>query len=372
MSRLLAASERWFRLLQHLYPRDFRDEMGQAQVETYMDCARGGRHSLWALWIRALTEAPWNGAAERLRPAASWRRPGDWGRDIELAGRRLARSPVFAVTAIGTLTAGLGLFAVAYTVVQRVLLDPMPYKNPGDLYYVWRDYGPISHVKRGALAGTDIAELQKSSPVIESVSALQPYLGGIFALREGGEPMEIAVTRVSPNFFDLLSLTPVLGRRFAPDEVGPGRQVMILTHDFWNRLGADTEIAGKEVRFQGRPFTVVGVLGPDFHFVRNNPAAPPQRVEAFTSFEFHVAETNLRQGGYAGLIRARRGASPEQVAIAVKAAGRAIDERDFAGRGLQLYPVELKADVISRIQPALVVLGAAGLVLLIMLMVNLA
>ena len=75
---------------------------------------------------------------------------------------------------------------------------------------------------------------------------------------------------------------------------------------------------------------------------------------------------------YAALIRARRGASPEAVAAAVDAVGRAIDARDFNGRGLKLYPVGLKADVVSRIRPALVVLGAAGLVLVLMLMVNLA
>ena len=75
---------------------------------------------------------------------------------------------------------------------------------------------------------------------------------------------------------------------------------------------------------------------------------------------------------YAALIRARRGASPEAVAAAVDAVGRAIDARDFNGRGLKLYPVGLKADLVSRIRPALVVLGAAGVVLVLMLMVNLA
>jgi putative ABC transport system permease protein len=85
-----------------------------------------------------------------------------------------------------------------------------------------------------------------------------------------------------------------------------------------------------------------------------------------------LARTDPRDGGYAGIIRARHGASPEAVAAAVNAVGRAIDARDFNGRGLKLYPVGLKADVISRIRPALVVLGAAGLVLVVMLMVNLA
>jgi predicted permease len=377
-NRMLGASELWFRLLQSLYPPDFRDEMGSAVVEAYMDRARdawrkGGTFRVAALWLRAFADSLRNGAAERVRPAAWWRRSGNWGRDIELVGRRLVRSPVFAATTIGTLTIGLGMFAVVYTAVQKVLIAPMPYKDPGDLYYVWRDYGAIADVKRGALAGTDIVELQKGAAFVEEAAGLQPFLGGIFSLREGGEAMEVAVTRTSTNFCHLLGVAPALGRSFAPDEVGPGRgQVMLLTDHLWKRLGANPGIVGTDVRLQGRPFRVIGVLPPDFSFLRNEPAAAPQRVDAFTPFEEDIARANPTFGGFAGLIRARRGASPGVVANAVDAIGRVIDERDFHRRGLKLYPVGLKADVTSRIRPALVVLGAAGVVLVFMLTMNLA
>jgi putative ABC transport system permease protein len=184
--------------------------------------------------------------------------------------------------------------------------------------------------------------------------------------------MEIAVTRTSPNLFDVLGVAPALGRGFAADEVGPGReQVMVLTHGLWTRLGADPNIVGSDVRLQGRPFRVIGVLPPEFTFVRNEPAGPPQHVDAYIPFAVHLAETNA-SGAYSALIRARRGAAPDAVAAAVAAVGRTIDARDFTGRGLTLYPVGLKADVVSRIRPALVVLGAAALLLVFMLMVNLA
>src|SRR5207248_6636009 len=130
------------------------------------------------------------------------------------------------------------------------------YKDPGELYYVWRDYGPITDLKRAALAGTDIVELQKGNAAIQDAAGLQPFLGGIFSLREGADPMEIAVTRASSNLFHLLGVAPALGRAFAPDEAGPGREpVIVLTHHFWNRLGADPGILGRDVRLQGRPFT---------------------------------------------------------------------------------------------------------------------
>src|SRR5687767_9247271 len=333
-NRLLDISERWFGFVQRLYPPDFRDEMGNALVEAYMDRARdrlenGGKIRLAGLWLRALADALRNGPAERARPAAAWRRGGNWGRDIELVRRRLARSPFFAATTIGTLTIGLGMFAVVYTAVQKVLIAPMPYREPGDLYYVWRDYGPITDLKRGALGGTDIAELQKTNAVIEDAVGLQRFLGGIFSVREGGDPMEIAVTRTSPNLFDVLGVAPALGRGFAPDEVGPGReQVMVLTHGLWNRLGADPGIVGSDVRLQGRPFRVIGVLPPTFTFVRNEPAGPPQPVDAYIPFAVRLAESNARNGAYAAFIRARRGASPDAVAAAVDTVGRTIDARD--------------------------------------------
>jgi putative ABC transport system permease protein len=319
--------------------------------------------------VKEVTREMWGWAS--LEPL--WRHVGNWGRDVELVRRRLARAPLFAATTIGTLAIGLAMFAVVYTAVQKVLLDPMPYQNPGDLYYVWRDYGATADIKRGSVAGTDILELQKANSVIEAAAGLQPMLGGIFSLREGAEPMEIAVTRATPNLFQLLGVAPALGRGFAPDEIGRGReQVMVLTHHLWQRLGADPGIVGSDVRLQGRPFTVIGVLPPDFTFVRNDAAAPPQRVDAYIPFAVNLAETKPQNGGYAGLIRARRGTAPGAVAAAVDSVGRIIDARDFSGRGVKLYPVGLKADVISRIRPALVVLGAAGLVLVFMLMLNLA
>lgn len=375
---LLRTSERWFHILQRFYPPDFRDEMGDALVDAYMDRAadaleQGGTTRVVALWLRAFADSLRNGVAERIRPAASWRRAGNWGRDVELVRRRVMRSPVFAVTTIGTLTIGLGMFAVVYTAVQRVLIDPMPYTAPGDLYYVWRDYGPLADVSRGGLAGTDIVELQKGSAVIEGAAGLQPMLGGIFSLGEDAMAMEIAVTQVSPHLFELLGVAPALGRGFTPEEAGRGRsQVIVLTHHLWNRLGANPDVIGTSVRLQGRVHTVVGVMPRDFTFVRNEPTAPPQRVDAYIPFEVDLATTSPTNSTYSAIIRGRRGALPEAVADAVGAVGRAVDTRDFGGRGLRLYPVGLKADVVSRIAPALVALGIAGVVLVLMLMVNLA
>jgi putative ABC transport system permease protein len=375
--RLVNLSERWFRLLERLYPPDFRDEMGQSVVEAYRDRARealdrGGPMRLAGLWVRALVDSRRNGPGERLRPAVAWRRSGNWGRDAELALRRLLRAPALVFGVVATLSVGLGLFAVVYTVVQKILIERMPYKDPDDLYFVWRDYGPIFELKRGWLGGPDIAELQKAGGAIESVSGVRRQLA-TFAPRENGDPTEIALLMASPNLFELLGVEPMLGRGFAQTEVGPGRpDVIVLTHDLWTRLGADRAILGTDVRVNGQPFTVIGVMPPAFRFAQHSSLGQPLPVEAVATFNFHLAEVNPNAGSYAGVLRARRGTAPEAVSAAVDAVGRTIDARSFRSRGLRLYPVGLKADLVSAVRPALVAVGVAGVLLVLVLMVNLA
>ena len=372
---LLKLSERWFMVLLRLYPRDFRDELGRSFVETYRDKARAalkqqGVVGLAGVWLRALRDALRSGPGERVQPASAWRSRG-WGRDAELAMRRLRRAPGFVAAMIGTLTVGLGAFAIVFTVVQQILIAPMPYKDPDDLYFVWRDYGPLLDLKRGWLAGTDVTELQKSS-VVEYAAALGRQLT-TFAVREGADPIEISVMTTSPNLFDLLGVQPALGRGFRPEEVGPKRPpVVVLTHDLWNRLGADAGILGTDVRLNGQPFTVIGVMPRHFAFMRNASLGPPQRADAYIPLNVNLADTNPNGGSYAGLIRVRRGTSPEQAAAAVDAVGRAVDARDFKARGLRLHSIGLKADLVSEVRPALVVLGASGVFLVLVLMVNLA
>lgn len=365
--RWTAASERWFTQLLRLYPADFRDTMGEALVEAYRDRARealsrGGILPLAGVWLRALMDAIRNGIGERTTPAVSWRRGGNWGRDIELVTRRLVRAPMFVAVTVATLTVGLGMFAVVYTAVQKVLVAPMPFKDPEELYFVWRDYGTVTDLKRGALAASDIAELQRAGGVIEGAAGLAQYFGGIFSARAGAEPMEIPVTVVSPNIFELLGTPIAIGRGFAPNEVGPGRRgVIVLAYEMWNRLGADSSLVGSEVTLNGRQYTVIGVLPPKFALVRNEATGPPKRADAYVTFEYHVAQMQPNSAQFhSALIRVRHGIAPLRVTAAVGAVGRVIDRRDFNSRGLTLYPVGQKDDLVTPIKPALLVLGANG------------
>lgn len=375
--RLLKVSEHWWRLLLRLYPSHFREEMGDAVVETYRDRARaglrrGGVLALAWVWLRALVDALRNGPGERVRPSVAWRRLGNWGRDSELVLRRLLRAPVFTASMVGTLTVGLGAFAVVYAVVDKVLLEPLPYENPDDLYFAWREYTWFE-LDRGWLGGPDVEALRTAGGVIEDAAGLQREsvtLGG----GEGGEPQEVARMESTPNLFDLLGVRPALGRGFAPGEVGPDRPaVVVLTHDIWkDRFAADPTVVGTEIRLDGQPFTVIGVMGKDFRFVRHSSLGAPQGADLYTTFDYHLAEQPPGAGSFAGLVRARPGSDPEALTAAVSRVGQMVDERDFEGKGLRLYAVGMKSDLLSGIRPALVVLGLAGLLLVLVLMVNLA
>lgn len=310
-------------------------------------------------------------ARDRVTAAESWL--GPLLRDASLATRRLCRAPLFvAVTAL-TLTLGLGLFAVVYTVVEKILLEPLPYRDPGDLYYVWRDYGETLNRRRAPLPGTDVLELQQAGGVIEDVVALQAFLGGVFSWNADEDPIEISTIVTAPGLFEMLGVQPALGRVFAPDDAGPDAPfTMVLTHELWNRLGASREIVGKEVRLNGRPHTVIGVLPRDFRFVRNDADGPAQRPDAYSNLRVNLTDPSPNQSDYSALMRARPGTSPDGVAAAVDAVGRVVDARDFDGRGLELYSVGVKTDLVAAVRPAVIALAAAGVVLALMLTVNLA
>jgi putative ABC transport system permease protein len=376
MPNQLERSDRWFRTLLRFFPEDFRDEMGTAFVETYRDRARaaaehGGAAAVALVHLRALLDALRNGVAERLRPSVMWRRGGNWGRDTERAMRRIARSPVFTFSVVGTLAIGLGAFAVTTAVVNKVLLAPLPYRNPGDLYMAWRDYRAIFDLDRGWLGGPDVAAIAKTGGVIEDAAGL---IGGSYTLtREaGGEPEQIDVMRTTPNFFPVLGVQPMLGRGFAPDEVGPERPaVIVLSYGLWQRLGGRDDIVGSQLRLSGTPFTVIGVMSREFSFSRRASLGAPEGADAYVPIEVILATRNPNAGSYTGIIRARPGSSPAQVKAAVAQVGVEIDRQYFNKRGLKLFAVGFKDDLIGPLRPALLVLGAAGGMLVLVLMANL-
>ena len=135
--------------------------------------------------VRAFLDAIVNGPAEHLRPATLWRRAGNWSRDVETARRRLARQPLFVGATVATLTIGLGAFAVVYTAVDKILIEPLPYRAPEQLYWVWRDQSAASGPSRDWLSGPDADELQRAGGAIADVAGMQLFSPTLSATRDG-------------------------------------------------------------------------------------------------------------------------------------------------------------------------------------------
>jgi putative ABC transport system permease protein len=366
-------SERWFRLLLPLYPTDFREEMGDALVDAYLHRAhaalsRGGRIRLAGVWITALIDSLRNGLGERLRPAAAWRRRGNWGRDLELTRRRLMRSPMFVITTIATLTVGLGTFAVVFTAVDKILLEPLPYRDAGDLYKVWADV-PYLNVKAGQLSAPQIGELQKAGGVIEDAVAFNCGNAAIPAA-DNRDAFHINMMVSTANLFEVLGVQPARGRAFRHDEGGRWPTSIVLSDGMWKRLGADPGIVGKPLRIGPDTHTVVGVMGPEFAFT----CWPSQTPDVYAPSPQDLTTATQQNISALTMIRARRGTSAQQIHQAVERVGQSWVERFGVNRpaGMRFYAVGLQADLIEEIRPALLALAAAGSFLLLVLAVNFA
>lgn len=362
-----AASERWFWLLLRLYPADFRDEMGEALVEAYgsraRDASQRGRIQLAGVWFAALWDSLRNGLGERLRPAVAWRRSGDWGRDMERVRRRLIRRPLFLAAVLGTLTVGLGTFAVVYTAVDKILLEPLPYSNPEDLYMIWGIQGDQGHLMD---TGPEIAALQEAGGAIDAAAAFQ-FTARTLVPPEGGDAMRIPALIVSPNLLELLGVRTALGRGFRPEDAGS--KAAVLADGLWRRLGGDPAIAGRTVRLSGRTYTVIGVMPPGFQF-GGCCAVPSSQPDIYATIPENLSTMGPNDSRYHAVIRARHGAKPEEVDRAVREIGRLVGNRDRTGR--VVFPAGLHKEMVEKVRPVLLALSFAAAFLLLVLTVNLA
>jgi predicted permease len=180
-------------------------------------------------------------------------------RDLRLAVRSLRRAPGFAIAAIVTLALGIGANTAVFSVVYSVLLKPLPYENPDQLYTVEITI-PERLAQLGALTGRiqDYLEWRDANTAFSGVTTITPVQ---WNLTGTGEPERVGGARVSTNFFSLLGVPPEQGRGFAAEEEQPGRdRVVVISDGLWRRqYGADPAIVGKTIDLNGQSHIVVGI-----------------------------------------------------------------------------------------------------------------
>jgi predicted permease len=202
--------------------------------------------------------------------------------DIRYAVRALRRSPAFTAIVVITLALGIGANTAIFSVVRGVLLKPLPHRDGDRLLYL-----------RHAMDGPGGTNVRFSVPEVSDFRAGAPSLGGIaeyspwqLTLQGDDGAAHISVGLVTGNFFEVMGLSPALGRLTRPTDDGKeAPPVMVLTHEFWmKRFAGDSSVVGTEVRLDGKPVTIIGVIQPAPHF--------PDRVDAMLNMvvsEHHLS-----------------------------------------------------------------------------------
>jgi len=217
--------------------------------------------------------------------------------DARYALRTLRKNPAFSVAAIATLALGLGATLSVFTVVNGVLLRPLPYKDPARLTLVWmQETDPKSPV-----VGIDLplssgfySDVARDTRSFASIAAFRSW--GYSIATDPSAPAEpVPGARVSPSLFGLLGARPYLGQSFGAEDAQPGaRSVAVISYDLWQRkFGGDASIVGRQTTLNSESFTILGVMPPGFSFPRGAELPAPlqfgQRTDVWTPLVFDSA-----------------------------------------------------------------------------------
>lgn len=199
--------------------------------------------------------------------------------DMVFALRQLRRSPGFAVATIITLAFGIGATTAIFTLVDGILLRPLPFPDHDRLVAIDTiEFPPgivISNPDAGYSEGSsypNFFDWQHLNHTFESIASYE-YTARLFAKANGEGAQVLRCGRVSANLFSTLGATPILGRTFTPEEERPGHRVVILSHELWvSTFGASPDVIGQIVKVSDEPSTIVGVMPADFHYPVDEPA----------------------------------------------------------------------------------------------------
>src|SRR6267378_3689183 len=185
--------------------------------------------------------------------------------DLRFAARTLGKSPGFTAVAVLTLALGIGANTAIFTVVNGVILKPLPYPEPHRLVMLWEKQ--LSDGTLGTVAPANFVDWREQSHSFDKMAAIDPYPD--FILNGSGEPQRLTGAAVSSDFFSLLGVHMALGRDFLPEEDRPGyNQVAILSYSTWlHYLGGRPDIVGRQLTLNNTAYSIVGVLPRDFSLV---------------------------------------------------------------------------------------------------------
>lgn len=214
--------------------------------------------------------------------------------DIRFALRTMSRSPGFTIVALIVIALGIGVTAALFSVVNSVILRPLPYGEPERLAQIGREF-PVGRSDANTM--TQYVYWRDHAEAFEGIATYEGRGGGL-NLITGGEPEHVPSLRVSTNFFDVLKVPPQIGRGFVPEDAVDGAEkVVILGDALWRRrFGADPGIVGTTIRFGGEHRTVVGVMARGFDFINHAEVWTPLATDPENRASVYYIVGRLRGG----------------------------------------------------------------------------
>jgi predicted permease len=283
--------------------------------------------------------------------------------DARHAVRALRSNAAFTIVCITTLALGIGANTAVFNVLDRVILAPLPYDQPEQLVRIYTS-SRQAPADQGVSSGLNLVDARDGVSAFSSVGIANMYREtGVDILGRDGAPHRVRVLPIGADYFKTLRATPLLGRTFTRDEERPDARVVILSHELWTDFaGGDSAIIERTIDMNGERYEVVGVMRPTFSDVVTG------EVAAWTPQNLRAGGSNSIWNHYLGAIaRLRPGVSIARAQAELSASSARMRERFPDGpRDEHLRVVSLHDDVVGEARaPVYVLMGAAGLVLLI-------
>ncbi|MGB6686868.1 MAG: ABC transporter permease [Terracidiphilus sp.] len=285
--------------------------------------------------------------------------------DLRFALRQMIKRPGFTIVVVLTLALGIGANAAIFSVLDTVLLRPLPYNHPEQLIKVWTRFTGIGQPNdQNWVSAPEFRDLLTLNHSFSDLAAINT---GSFNLGVKGSPQRVVGSAISPNLFPMLGAQPMIGRNFLAEEAQPGREKeVILSYGLWQRTyGANPGVIGTTLRIDGVPMTIVGVMPNGFAY--------PDQSEIWGPLAFSpgdLSENNRGSHGLEVLGRIKPGLSLAQVQSDMDRVGKTMMEQHASypyakyGFGIILHP--LLEETVGDVKASLwVLMAAVGLVLLI-------
>jgi len=278
--------------------------------------------------------------------------------DLRFALRQLRKSAGFTTIAVLTLALGIGANTGLFSVINGVLLNPLPFPHPDQLVTL---HESKPNFDRGSISYPNFRDWQKDNHTFAAIAVSRPYT---LSLTGVGEAEQVGVDFISSDFFSILGVKPIMGRTFATgeDEIGAA-PVVLVNEGFWKRkLGSSPAILGSSLTLDGRRYTVVGIIPASFHLFHDYPVYVPIGQWANPLLTSRSAGLGMH-----GIGRLKPGVSVAQAQADMDTvASNLAAAYPDADRGIGAKLVPLKAQMVGNVQPILLVLlVAVGFVLLI-------